>query len=107
MRISDWSSDVCSSDLLQEGASPKTSGLTAAVLALGQSLNLTVVAEGIEHHEQWMTLRDLGCELGQGFYFARPMSAEAATELLLARSGARRVGNECVRTCKNRWSPAE
>lgn len=62
---------------LREGATPKTSRLTAAVLALGQSLNLTVVAEGIEHHEQWMTLRDLGCELGQGFYFARPMSAES------------------------------
>ncbi|HWI21427.1 MAG TPA: EAL domain-containing protein [Baekduia sp.] len=71
---------------LREGASPKTSSLTAAVLALGQSLNLTVVAEGIEHREQWMTLRDLGCQLGQGFYFARPMNAESAIEFLQART---------------------
>jgi diguanylate cyclase (GGDEF)-like protein/PAS domain S-box-containing protein len=74
---------------LRDGETPKTSGLTAAVLALGQSLNLTIVAEGIEHHEQWMTLRDLGCELGQGFYFARPMSAAAATEFLKAHKDGR------------------
>ena len=74
---------------LREGATPKTSGLTAAVLALGQSLNLTIVAEGIEHHEQWMTLRDLGCELGQGYYFSRPMPAEAATEFLRAHKDGR------------------
>jgi diguanylate cyclase (GGDEF)-like protein/PAS domain S-box-containing protein len=74
---------------LREGATPKTSGLTAAVLALGQSLNLTIVAEGIEHHEQWMTLRDLGCEYGQGYYFSRPMPAEAATEFLLAHKEGR------------------
>ncbi len=54
------------------------------MLALGTTLNLSVVAEGIELPEQWTSLRDLGCEFGQGFYFARPMDAEAALEHLTA-----------------------
>ena len=61
--------------LLATGASPVTSGLASAVLGLGETFQLEVVAEGIEFPEQWTTLRDLGCELGQGFYFARPMDA--------------------------------
>jgi EAL domain-containing protein (putative c-di-GMP-specific phosphodiesterase class I) len=79
---------------LREGASPKASGLTAAVMALGKSLNLDVVAEGIEHREQWMTLRDLGCALGQGFYFARPMSAESTMEFLRSHMDGRAQGFE-------------
>jgi EAL domain-containing protein (putative c-di-GMP-specific phosphodiesterase class I) len=52
------------------------SGLAAAIVALGMSLNLDVVAEGIELPEQIVSLRDLGCELGQGFLFAKPMPYE-------------------------------
>jgi diguanylate cyclase (GGDEF)-like protein/PAS domain S-box-containing protein len=62
---------------LGDGAAPEASGLTTAVLALGETLELDVVAEGIELSEQWEALRDLGCELGQGFYFARPMDVDA------------------------------
>jgi diguanylate cyclase (GGDEF)-like protein/PAS domain S-box-containing protein len=65
---------------LGEGATPEMSGLASAVLALGSTLNLDVVAEGIEQPEQWASLRELGCDFGQGFYFARPMNAEAALE---------------------------
>ena len=59
------------------------SGLAAAIIALGNSLNLDVVAEGIELPEQIASLRDLGCELGQGFLFARPMTHEALFEYLV------------------------
>jgi len=69
---------------LCDGATPEMSDLASAVLALGTTLNLSVVAEGIELPEQWTSLRDLGCEFGQGFYFARPMDAEAALEHLTA-----------------------
>jgi diguanylate cyclase (GGDEF)-like protein/PAS domain S-box-containing protein len=71
---------------LAAGATPEASGLATAVVALGQTLNLDVVAEGIEFPEQWTTLRDLGCGLGQGFYFARPMDADKTIEYL--RSGS-------------------
>jgi diguanylate cyclase (GGDEF)-like protein/PAS domain S-box-containing protein len=58
------------------------SGLAAAIIGLGNSLNLDVVAEGIELPEQMASLRQLGCELGQGFLFARPMNHEALSEYL-------------------------
>ena len=60
------------------------SGLAAAIIAIGGSLDLEVVAEGIEHPAQWETLRDLGCELGQGYLFARPMDADASVAFLSA-----------------------
>jgi EAL domain-containing protein (putative c-di-GMP-specific phosphodiesterase class I) len=43
---------------------------------------MDVVAEGIETREQYRLLRQLGCRYGQGFLFARPMSADAVTQLL-------------------------
>jgi diguanylate cyclase (GGDEF)-like protein/PAS domain S-box-containing protein len=73
---------------LASGASPETSGLATAVVALGRTLNLDVVAEGIEFPEQWATLRELGCGLGQGFYFARPMDADTTIEYLRAERPA-------------------
>lgn len=45
-------------------------------------MNIQTVAEGIEQDEQAETLRLLGCELGQGFFFARPMDAQAWAGLL-------------------------
>jgi EAL domain-containing protein (putative c-di-GMP-specific phosphodiesterase class I) len=73
---------------LAAGASPEASGLATAVVSLGQTLNLDVVAEGIEFPEQWTTLRDLGCGLGQGFYFARPMDPDTTIEFLRAEHPA-------------------
>jgi diguanylate cyclase (GGDEF)-like protein/PAS domain S-box-containing protein len=72
---------------LRDGATPETSALTSAVLALGTTLSLRVVAEGIEMPEQRNSLRDLGCEFGQGFFFAYPMDADAALEHLSAALG--------------------
>jgi diguanylate cyclase (GGDEF)-like protein len=67
---------------LHAGASPQASGLANAVVSLGATLNLQVVAEGVEHAEQWERLRELGCDLGQGFLFARPMNAGATLAFL-------------------------
>jgi diguanylate cyclase (GGDEF)-like protein/PAS domain S-box-containing protein len=58
------------------------SGLAGAIIAMGNSLNLEVVAEGIEFPEQIGSLQDLGCELGQGFLFAKPMSRDDLVEYL-------------------------
>jgi diguanylate cyclase (GGDEF)-like protein/PAS domain S-box-containing protein len=66
------------------------SGLIAAIIALGTSLSLDVVAEGIELPEQIESLRDLGCDLGQGFFFAKPMNEEALVEYLV--SGEKTAG---------------
>jgi diguanylate cyclase (GGDEF)-like protein len=59
-----------------------------AILALGRSLGLTVVAEGIETDEQFRMLRRLGCELGQGYLFGRPASADEIEATLLEGVGS-------------------
>ena len=45
---------------------------------------LEVVAEGIETDEQWTRCSALGCDYGQGYYFARPLDAEASLAHLAA-----------------------
>ena len=55
----------------------------AAIVALGRALGVTIVAEGIEEIGQMQRLRDLGCELGQGYLFAHPMDVDAAHQYLV------------------------
>ena len=59
--------------------------LQSAIIALGASLDLDVVAEGIELPEQERSLHDLGCEIGQGFLFARPMPSSDLAAYLAGR----------------------
>ena len=56
--------------------------LARTIVALGGTLSLTTVAEGIEEAEQETRLRELGCELGQGYLFARPLAASQLAALL-------------------------
>ena len=56
--------------------------LTRAIIGLGRSLRLATIAEGIEAADQCEPLRDSGCDLGQGFYFAKPLTVQEATDLL-------------------------
>jgi diguanylate cyclase (GGDEF)-like protein len=56
---------------LSEGSND--AAISTAIIALAHSLDLDVVAEGIETDEQLWILQDLGCDVGQGFLFARPM----------------------------------
>jgi diguanylate cyclase (GGDEF)-like protein len=60
--------------------------LAPAIVALAAALGLDVVAEGVETALQAETLRKVGCEHAQGFYFARPMELEAMGQLLADRS---------------------
>jgi EAL domain-containing protein (putative c-di-GMP-specific phosphodiesterase class I) len=52
------------------------------VVRLGQSLQLVTVAEGVEDSAQFLALRRMGCDVGQGFYFGRPMESDAMGRLL-------------------------
>ena len=54
-----------------------------AILALGESLNLTVTAEGVESTEQMEALIALGCRRVQGFLFGKPVSADAFADRYL------------------------
>lgn len=57
------------------GEDPEDAAIVTAIVGLGRSLGLTVVAEGIETPGQLTALRALGCELGQGFLLAHPRPA--------------------------------
>lgn len=59
--------------------------IVRAVIALAHSLNLDVVAEGVEVEEQRTMLTSLDCESGQGFLFSRPVDHDIAGNLLLLR----------------------
>jgi EAL domain-containing protein (putative c-di-GMP-specific phosphodiesterase class I) len=54
----------------------------AAVTAIGDTLGLRVVAEGVETAEELAALRDLGCRYAQGYLFARPCTFDECVELL-------------------------
>jgi len=68
-------------DRVASGA--EDSAIAQAVIKLGNSLSLTVVAEGIEAVEQATALRAMRCHRGQGFYFSEPLDARGVDELLL------------------------
>ena len=56
--------------------------IVRTIIELARVMGMDVMAEGIETHEQYRLLREMGCRYGQGFFLARPMPAEAVTQLL-------------------------
>lgn len=57
-------------------ARPDSQAICRALIELTRGLSLNVLAEGVETREEVETLRGLGCTMFQGFYFARPLTAE-------------------------------
>jgi diguanylate cyclase (GGDEF)-like protein len=65
-----------------------------AIVALGRTLDLRIVAEGVEQPGQLLRLREMGCEFGQGFLFARPADGSTfAAETFADRDESGRVGS--------------
>jgi diguanylate cyclase (GGDEF)-like protein/PAS domain S-box-containing protein len=64
------------------GTGPQGSVLAGSIVKLSQSLGIQACAEGIESAVQLAELGSLGCELGQGYYFAKPMERQAVPSLL-------------------------
>ena len=63
---------------------PDRPAIVESILALARTLKTSVVAEGIENEVQARELERLGCTHAQGFLFSRPLSAEAAEQLITA-----------------------
>ena len=61
---------------------PENKAITEAIIAMGKTLSLTVVAEGVETSEQDDFLREKVCDEMQGFYFSKPVAADQFAELL-------------------------
>ena len=64
------------------GSDAGDTAIVHATVAFAKALNLDVTAEGIESADQLARLRDLGCNLGQGYHFAKPLPGEKAGRLL-------------------------
>jgi EAL domain-containing protein (putative c-di-GMP-specific phosphodiesterase class I) len=62
--------------------SPVDSAIVRAVIDLANAMGISSVAEGVETKDQVAELRNLGCEVGQGFYFSQPLRAAEFDELL-------------------------
>ena len=66
------------------GGPSQDAAVARAIIELGMSFQLRVVAEGIERVEQHSHLLELGCTHGQGFLYSRPVPSEQAERLLAA-----------------------
>ena len=62
---------------------PDANTVLAAIVKLASGLRLTTLAEGIEAADQYRPLYDLGCQFGQGFYFAKPLTASEAEDIAI------------------------
>ncbi len=74
----------------------KVTALVQAIISLGHALSLKVVAEGIETPSQASLLRQMGCDIFQGFHFARPMPAADFSVFLRNSQADRQTGDAVV-----------
>src|SRR3546814_18219806 len=96
MRISDWSSDVCSSDLF-------------ARINMRQTQQIARQAP-VDHRQlgaaKLLSNDDFDLEPANGQHTAKPQQVARHADAKQQRSEERRVGKECVSTCRSRWSPS-
>src|SRR3546814_19207076 len=96
MRISDWSSDVCSSDLLANRMAVKAVELIKVMMRNGVMATINQV---LDQDTAALMVEEMG-------HKARMVKdSDFEDSLEQARSEERRVGKECVSTCRSRWSP--
>jgi EAL domain-containing protein (putative c-di-GMP-specific phosphodiesterase class I) len=71
-----------------QGMTPSSAAIVAATIAMGHSLGMTLIAEGVETHEQRRFLKDQGCDRVQGYLLGRPMPAEDLVDVMRTEQGA-------------------
>ena len=107
---------------------PENRSIARAIISLGHSLGLEVIAKGVEKEEQLHCLREMECEYAQGYYFSTPQDPDAAFLLLSETIQMNRTGrvevsrlrpfeifadlnpedlNEIVQSCKELTVPAD
>jgi diguanylate cyclase (GGDEF)-like protein len=69
-------------------AAAGTASVVRAIVVMAHSLDLSVVAEGVETDEQLEAIREAGCDFAQGYYYHRPLSVDATEQLLAVSSRA-------------------
>jgi len=84
------------------GGSIEDEALARAIIKLGQTFGLEVIAEGIENAQQVDRLRRLGCDYGQGFHLARPLDANGIGALLDTMQHGAASGQNWEREARHR-----
>jgi EAL domain-containing protein (putative c-di-GMP-specific phosphodiesterase class I) len=64
------------------GAGAEDTAIVRMIIELAHTLGREVIAEGVESEEQAELLREMGCDMAQGFHFAKPLLPEAVAEFL-------------------------
>jgi len=59
--------------------------LVEAIVAMAKSLRMSIIVEGVETEQQLALLSDMGCEVAQGYYFSKPVEAEAFSQLMIEK----------------------
>jgi diguanylate cyclase (GGDEF)-like protein/PAS domain S-box-containing protein len=78
------------------GRDPEATAIVAAVMGMAHALDLRVVAEGVETSDQASRLRTLGCDQAQGFFYARPGTADDIDSRLRAETPMRTAGSDRI-----------
>lgn len=68
--------------------------LVGIMIEIARLLEVPAIAEGVETKEQMELLKELGCDIIQGYYFSRPLSAEDISALLMAETGGRQYADD-------------
>src|SRR3546814_19020707 len=106
MRISDWSSDVCSSDLVEElipaifGDAERLAGGGKA--GIGGQVDKHILPAASDVTETGWETKWMAMKAALDTYDCAP--SEISQDVEAVRSEERRVGKECVSTCRSRWS---
>ncbi len=70
------------------GEDAEDTAIVRMIIELAYTLGMRIIAEGVESEEQAEELREMGCDLGQGFHFSEPLPAKALSEFLREEPGA-------------------
>src|SRR3546814_11618145 len=102
MRISDWSSDVCSSDLSIPAAVSATAQEDLSRASATSIADVARLTPGLSYNSG--NAGGLGAPTLRGVTNVTPPTFDNNVGVFLDRSDERSVGKECVRTCRSRWS---
>ncbi|MEA3079144.1 MAG: hypothetical protein QOF05_552 [Sphingomonadales bacterium] len=76
----------------EAGSRPENVAIIQSIVQLAKSFRMTVTAEGVETAEDFERMRDLGCDVIQGYLFGKPLSYERANQMVLGLSAKRMAG---------------
>ena len=64
------------------GSGESSEAIVRSTIDLAHNLGMKAVAEGVENESAWVKLKELGCDLAQGYYMSKPLPAEQLTDWL-------------------------